>query len=75
MILRRFSKHITEQNWFAVWLDIVVVVVGIFLGMQVTEWNERRKEAIQENEFIDRFVVDIENHISQMNFLVESNNV
>jgi len=66
MILRRFSKHVTDQNWFAVWLDIVVVVVGIFLGMQVTEWNERRKEAIQEDEFLHRFVVDIEKHIGLM---------
>ena len=33
MILRRFTKHLSEQNWFAVWLDVIVVVVGIFLGM------------------------------------------
>ena len=40
MILRRFTQHIKEQNGFAVGLDIIVVVVGIFLGMQVTEWND-----------------------------------
>ncbi|MFT7527316.1 MAG: hypothetical protein ACI9LY_002471 [Arenicella sp.] len=44
MILRRFTQHITEQNWFAVGLDVIVVVVGIFLGMQVTEWNDDRKD-------------------------------
>jgi hypothetical protein len=43
MILRRFMKHVSDQNWFAVGLDVIVVVVGIFLGMQVTEWNENRK--------------------------------
>jgi hypothetical protein len=43
MILRRFIEHVTDQNWFAVGLDVIVVVVGIFLGMQVTEWNENRK--------------------------------
>jgi hypothetical protein len=43
MILRRFTKHVTEQNWFAVGLDVIVVVLGIFLGMQLTEWNEDRK--------------------------------
>ena len=45
MILRRFMQHFSDQNWFAVGLDVIVVVVGIFLGMQVTEWNENRKEA------------------------------
>jgi len=44
MILRRFMKHVTDQNWFAVGLDVLVVITGIFLGMQVTEWNDERKE-------------------------------
>ena len=44
MLLRRFMEHVKEQNWFAVGLDVLVVIVGIFLGMQVTEWNEERKE-------------------------------
>ena len=30
MLLRRFSKHVSDQNWFAVGLDVIVVVVGIF---------------------------------------------
>jgi hypothetical protein len=42
MILRRFMKHVTEQNWLAVGLDRLVVTVGIFLGMQVTDWNKER---------------------------------
>ncbi len=42
MILRRFMQHVKEQNWFAVGLDVIVVIVGIFLGMQVTEWQAQR---------------------------------
>lgn len=44
MILRRFTKHITDQNWFAVGLDVLVVITGIFLGMQVSEWNDVKKQ-------------------------------
>lgn len=54
MILRRFMKHVTDQNWFAVGLDVLVVITGIFLGMQVTEWNEVRKEKTQERAFLLR---------------------
>ena len=43
MILRRFMQHVKEQNWFAVGLDVIVVIVGIFLGMQVQQWYEERK--------------------------------
>jgi len=59
MILRRFTKHITDQNWFAVGLDVIVVVVGIFLGMQVTDWNEQRKEKILHQLYIERLSRDI----------------
>jgi len=44
MLLRRFIEHVKDQNWFAVGLDVIVVIVGIFLGMQVTDWNEHRKD-------------------------------
>jgi uncharacterized membrane protein len=43
MLLRHVSKHFSEQNWFAVGLDVIVVITGVFLGMQVTEWNNGRK--------------------------------
>lgn len=54
MILRRFMKHVTDQNWFAVGLDVIVVITGIFLGMQVTEWNEDRKETQAERTVMKR---------------------
>ncbi len=47
MILRKFMKHVRDQNWFAVTLDVIVVITGIFLGMQVTDWNEQHKEEIE----------------------------
>lgn len=42
MILRRISEHVKAQNWTAVALDFVIVVVGIFVGLQVQEWSGRR---------------------------------
>lgn len=59
MILRRFMKHVNDQNWFAVGLDVIVVVVGIFLGMQVTEWNDQRKDRVEEGEYLLRVTDDI----------------
>ena len=44
MILRRFTQHLKEQDWFAVGLELCVVIVGIFLGMQVSDWNDDRKQ-------------------------------
>jgi hypothetical protein len=35
MILRSVTKHVKEQNWFAVGLDLLIVVFGVFIGPQV----------------------------------------
>ena len=42
MLLRRISTHFKNQDWFAVTLDFLVVVVGIFVGLQVDNWNQSR---------------------------------
>ena len=42
MLLRRVIKHVRAQDWFAVSLDFVIVVIGVFLGIQIGNWNEER---------------------------------
>jgi len=36
MILARMTASIRRQDWFQVTLEILIVVIGIFLGVQVT---------------------------------------
>ena len=43
MLLRRFITHIKSQNWVAVLLDLIVVVVGVFLAFQVERWYDNRR--------------------------------
>ena len=44
MLLRRITKHVSDQNWFAVFLDFLIVVVGILIAFQITNWNEWQGE-------------------------------
>ena len=44
MLLRRIIEHVKTQNWTAVALDFVIVVVGVFIGIQVANWNDARAE-------------------------------
>jgi len=37
MLLRRITKHVKDQNWFAVGLDSLIVVDGVFVGLQVQQ--------------------------------------
>lgn len=44
MAIRRFREHVTTHNWFAVGIDILIVIVGVFLGLQANNWNQARAE-------------------------------
>jgi hypothetical protein len=37
MPLRRFGRAVRRQDWFTVVIELLVVVVGILLGLQVDE--------------------------------------
>ncbi|WP_323761936.1 hypothetical protein [Maricaulis sp.] len=45
MILSRLTAAIRQQNWFAVALEFVIVIAGVVIGFQVSQWaNERTAE-------------------------------
>lgn len=48
MLLRRVIEHVREQNWTAVCIDFVIVVIGVFVGIQVSNWNEARADKARE---------------------------
>lgn len=58
MILRRITEHIKAQNWFAVGLDFVIVVVGVLIAFQITTWGEIRRDIREEQELKARLVVE-----------------
>lgn len=68
MIFRRISKNLKSQNWFAVAFDFIIVVVGVFMGLQVQDWNEARKERIEEHALLNRL------HMETMSLLEKQRN-
>ncbi|WP_394727601.1 hypothetical protein [Altererythrobacter sp. GH1-8] len=54
MLLRRISQHLKEQNWFAVGIEIVIVLVGVFLGIQAANWNNEREQRQDERQILKR---------------------
>lgn len=59
MLLRRAIEHVKAQNWTAVALDFCIVVVGVFIGIQVANWNEARKAIADERMFVQRLHDDV----------------
>ena len=61
MILRSVTKHVKEQNWFAVVLDLVIVVFGVFIGIQVSNWNEKLVQEEVTSLLVQRLYGDLVN--------------
>jgi hypothetical protein len=59
MILRNLALSIRRQDWFAVAIEFLIVVAGIFVGLQVTEWNERRQLRERELKYLQRMSEDL----------------
>ena len=43
-ILSRLTDALRRQNWFAVLLEILIVTMGVLIGIQVSNWNDERRE-------------------------------
>jgi len=59
MILRRVIEHFRKQEWTAIFLDFVIVVMGVFVGMQVNNWNAEKNSAVAEGQLIERLKSDL----------------
>jgi hypothetical protein len=64
-------QHINEQNWFAVGLDVIVVVVGIFLGIQVSNWNAERQDQDLEQSILKRLETEFKYQETELELLAE----
>jgi hypothetical protein len=59
MLLRRIKQHVANENWFAVFVDFVIVVVGVYVGIEVSNWNEARQEDARAEEYLERIHADL----------------
>lgn len=66
MILRSVIAHVREQNWTAVGIDFLIVVVGVFVGIQVSNWNESRHEDERARSYLDRIHGDLQTDIREL---------
>jgi len=66
MILRRVTEHVKAQNWFAVGIDFLIVVVGVFLGIQVANWNNLRIDRANERVYLEALAEDVRKDLADI---------
>lgn len=58
-MLRRIIINFRRQDWAAVVVELVVVVLGVFIGVQASNWNEARMADNESKVFTDRLKADL----------------
>ncbi|MBI1366944.1 MAG: hypothetical protein GC153_13435 [Alphaproteobacteria bacterium] len=59
MILSRVIEHVKRRHWTAVFLDFVIVVAGVFVATQVSNWNTAQADARLGHEYVKRLSHDL----------------
>jgi hypothetical protein len=66
MILRRLSQSLKEQNWTAIWIEFILLVSGVFLGIQVSNWNAARVDRAEYQAALSRLSSEIDINLAAL---------
>nr|WP_298931341.1 hypothetical protein [uncultured Erythrobacter sp.] len=59
MILRRLATAARKQDWFTVFVETCIVVVGLLIGLQINNWNDARSDRAKAEAFSERLLEDV----------------
>jgi hypothetical protein len=66
VILRRLSQSMKEQNWTAITVEFVLLVAGVFLGIQAANWNEARADRAAYEASLERLGAEIDTNLAYL---------
>ena len=58
MPILRMNKAAKEINWLSLSIELVILIVGFSVGLQVNEWENRRNDGLLEREYMERLLED-----------------
>jgi hypothetical protein len=66
MILGRLRKDLVQQDWIAITVDIVVVIISILLAFQIERWADDLRSRNLEQDYLLRLQQDLETEVTRM---------
>ncbi len=59
MILRRIARDLKQQHWTAVLIELLILILGVFLGIQATDWANERDNRAAETRHLEEIAEDL----------------
>jgi hypothetical protein len=69
MILGRLATGLKKRDWGTAVLEVLIVVVGIFIGLQVDDWNQARQDRSDIAIYLNRIHDDLSTDAKFFTFL------
>jgi hypothetical protein len=57
-VLRRIAADLRQHHWTGVAIELLIVVLGVFIGLQAANWNEERKDRALARQYLERLRED-----------------
>ena len=70
MILRRIFQRARERDWGALAIEVALIVIGVFVGMRVNDWNQERKDRASEAVYFARIAQDVNRDVADMDEII-----
>lgn len=71
MLLRRVIHQFRNQEWTAIGIDFVIVVIGVFIGIQVSNWNSERQESERAQTHSQRLLAELKLELAYSESLID----
>ena len=63
MILRQLSQSLKEQSWTTILIEFVLLMCGVFLGIEAANWNETRRDHDRERAYLGRIAAELDESV------------
>lgn len=71
MILRRIISYVRQQQWAAIVIELLIVVGGVFFGIQAANWNDGRIQQEEGRLIAERLIADLRRDLDSRQILVQ----
>jgi hypothetical protein len=65
-MLKRIAENVRRHDWFAVGIEIGVVVIGLLLAFQLDDWRGGWVERQQERGYVGRLIADVQTDVPEI---------
>lgn len=67
----RLIEHVKQQHWTGIIVELAIVILGVFIGLQVDNCNQARRDRARELAYLEGIAVELGESIDSIDDSVE----